>query len=143
MNIDHISILQVSLNELTIDNPLTFDPALARSFAFDLQHTAEFDPEEGLVMAVTSLQATTVSEEEQEEEATAEAVFSILFQVNGLEDQILPGIDGEMKGSRELKVELAAISLSTVRGLMSGYLNNTVLSDFLIPVIDPEPLADY
>lgn len=143
MDIDKISILQVSLNELSINSPMMFDPALARSFAFDVQHSAEFDTKEGLVMTVTSLQAATISDDGQEEEGDTAATFSVLFRVDDLEDHTAPGTDGAPTGSHELKIVLASLSLSTVRGLMSGYLNKSVLEDFLLPVIDPEALAEY
>jgi len=144
MNHDSISILEVNLNSMAVHSPIGLDADDIRSHAFDVQFSAEYDAKEEFAMAVLEVQAGTISdasEAEDEEEGDAAFTFTILFKVDGMSQYLVEGADGDVQAVNELAEALASISLSTVRGLMSGYLNNTALKNFILPVVDPAALV--
>ena len=147
MNHDKISILEVNLNSMQVHSPIGLDADAIVSHAFDVQFSAQYDPEEQFAMAVVEVQAGTISdavnseEEEEEEEGDAAFTFTILFKVDGMADYVSVDADGAVTADRKLAEALASISLSTVRGLMCSYLGQTALKNFILPVVDPASLA--
>jgi hypothetical protein len=144
MNHDSISILEVNLNSMAVHSPIGLEADDIRSHAFDVQFSAEYDAEEEFAMAVIEVQAGTISdasEAEGEEEGDAAFTFTILFKVDGIAEYLVEGDTSDVLAVNELAEALASISLSTVRGMMSGYLNHTALKNFILPIVDPAALV--
>lgn len=136
MNAEDIHMLRVDVSHIELENHIHFNEELLESHAFDVGFDVELDPESDMVVASYVLNVATVSSSEQEE-VTASLAFVFLFAVNDLEKYTASVADESLSATPWLGASLAAMSHSTVRGLLFAIFQHTALHSFVLPSVDP------
>ena len=101
-----------------------------------------FNLEDKLVRADFSVHVETKSNEDTIEEAVGNFSFVYVFYVDNIEELTTLEKDETITIHPALGNALASITYSTSRGILMTRFQGTVLSDFILPVINPNDLLE-
>lgn len=130
-------ILHAEMNsplEFNIDSITSFDNSNSLDLAFGI--------EEGMIKAEFSVDITTISEDANEEEASAKFHFAYIFHVENFSDLVVVMEDNTLDVKGGLTNAVASIVYSTSRGVLMTRFQGTALANFILPVIDPNKLIN-
>lgn len=137
---DKIHIVNTQIVKCNIDFPFDFSTENVQGHEYDLGFDLAFNLEDSLVKADFELTVTTKSKEEVEQEANGVFHFVFIYNVENLNELVIPDKNKELLLSGGLGNALASITYSTSRGMLFARLKGTGLENFMLPVIDPNSL---
>src|SRR5690606_17609711 len=107
---------------------------------FHVDMKLDIDPEDDILKADLRIEVITESEGDNMEEA--QAVFHILYfiRVEDIADHTISREAEKIVLHNDLGNYIAAITYSTSRGILLSRVVGTALKDFILPVIDTDPL---
>lgn len=123
-----------------INSPFDFNVGNIKSFDFKVDFNTGFNFAENLIKANFNVSVSTVSTEPVKDEAIGVYSFVFIFEVEDLSDhaKLIEGAGVDM--NPYLSNAIASITYSTSRGILLSRFQGTVMSAFLLPVIDPNTL---
>lgn len=130
---EKIEMLHFSIVSGAIDCPEEHDNSKVGNFKFDVDFEMGHNLEENLVK--TNFKVKVETESKGQEEVNGEFHFIYWFRVDNLTDLIQ-----ESTVSPQLGIALASITYSTSRGILMTRFQGTALSNFILPVVDPNQL---
>lgn len=139
-NRENIKILGWKLLLEQINSPLDFDTSLISWHGFHVDMNLDIDPDDDILKADLRIEVITESEGDNMEEA--QAVFHILYfiRVEDIADHTISREAEKIVLHNDLGNYIAAITYSTSRGILLSRVVGTALKDFILPVIDTDPL---
>jgi len=138
---EEIQLIDFGVIKGGIDCPLNHDNSLVLKHDYQVDFGLKYDLKTNEVKTDFDFKVKTISSEEQETEANGNCHFAFLFTVNNLEDLVrrMDETD-EMMVSPHLGNALASITYSTSRGILMTRFQGTALSDFILPIVNPNDL---
>lgn len=126
-----------------INSPFEFETDKIASFNNDVNFEMAFNLEDKMVKADFSVEIQTISTKEtNENEATAKFEFVFIFNVENLDDLAKIIDENTLDINGGLSNALASIVYSTSRGILMTRFQGTAMSEFILPVIDPNELIN-
>jgi hypothetical protein len=136
---EHISLRQVDILKARIDETVTARAHDGRDFSTNLVFQMRLVSEQEIVF--TNLEVNVDMLDGQTAIANSYFKFSFHFQVEQLADFIeVNRQEKTVVCDRNLAGTLAAISFSTVRGILLTRFQGTIFKHFILPIINPEKL---
>ncbi|MEQ8623599.1 MAG: hypothetical protein RJQ00_02720 [Vicingaceae bacterium] len=129
----HFTILSGSIN-----CPDGHSNENVENFEFDVDFNLGFNLDENLVK--TKFKFKVETESKNQEEATGNFHFVYWFEVENLDELVIKGENDKELVSPQLGNALASITYSTSRGILMTRFQGTALSNFILPVVDPNEL---
>lgn len=123
-----------------IDSPFDFDSTKIKGHTYTVKLELGFNIPDKLIRADFTVNVETKSDKEDIEEATGEFSFVYVFRVENIEDLAKIEEDNTVSLNPALGNALASISYSTSRGILMTRFQGTALSNFILPVINPNDL---
>ena len=135
-----IEIIDFKIIKGQINSPFNFSEENVEGHAFNVDFELGFNLEDKLIKADFSVNVETKSDKEDIEEAIGNFSFVYIYYVDNLEELTTLEKDETITIHPVLGNALASITYSTSRGILMTRFQGTVLSDFILPVIDPNSL---
>jgi hypothetical protein len=138
---EHIHLRQVDILKARIDETVTARAHDGRDFSTNLVFQMRLVLEQEIVF--THLEVTIDMLDGQTAIANSYFKFLFHFQVQQLTDFIEANPNPSEKTvvcDRNLAGTLAAISFSTVRGILLTRFQGTIFKNFILPIVNPEKL---
>lgn len=139
---EKIEIVEFKITRGQINSPFHFEEESIIGHNFDVDFELGFNLPEKLVKADFTVDVETKSDKENTEEASGLFSFVYVFHVENLEDLTTLNDDKKVVINADLGNALAAITYSTSRGILMTRFQGTVLSTFILPVINPNKLLE-
>ncbi|MBW4359915.1 hypothetical protein [Flavobacterium taihuense] len=139
---EKIEIVDFKIIKGQINSPFDFENEKVAGHTFNVDFELGFNLEDKLVRADFSVHVETKSEEDTIEEAVGNFSFVYVFYVDNIEELTTLEKDGAISIHPALGNALASITYSTSRGILMTRFQGTVLSDFILPVINPNDLLE-
>lgn len=130
---EKIEMLHFSILKGSIDCPEEHDNEKVDNFEYNVDFALGYNLEELVVKTDLEIQVTTKSHDQ--EEATGTFHFAYWFQVSNLDELIQDELVSPHLGNA-----LASITYSTSRGILMTRFQGTALSNFILPITDPNEL---
>lgn len=138
-----IQIADFQIIKGQVESPFEFDESKVDGHTFNARFLLGLKLEEKLVKADFEVNIKTTSRgEETQEEAKGHFHFVFIYEVANLEELVELTEDQRFEVSSSLGNALASISYSTSRGILMTRFNGTALSNFILPVINPNDLLE-
>jgi hypothetical protein len=137
-----IEIVDFKIIKGQINSPFDFEIEKVAGHTFNVDFELGFNLEDKLVKADFSVNVETKSKDDNIEEAVGNFSFVYIFYVDNIEELTNLESDGIITINPVLGNALASITYSTSRGILMTRFQGTVLSDFILPVIDPNSLLE-
>lgn len=134
LHLQQVEILQTRIEEIPNARAKS-----GQDFTSDMSFQLQVAREQEVVFTILEVTVTLFAEEEAL--ANSFFKFSFRFQVDQLADFI--SVEKATKTilcNRQLAGTLAAISFSTVRGILLTHFQGTIFKDFILPIVNPEQL---
>jgi hypothetical protein len=129
------------INE-NIDVAFEFNSELIKNYETDMSFNITFDQSNKCVKVDLGFDIHTNSSEQTCGEARAQFNFVYVYSLQNFDDFVEHTKDKIKKVNEQLIVAVADASFSTSRGVIMTRLQNTVLKDFILPIIAPEDLFE-
>jgi len=138
---DKIHFIDFGIVKGQIDSDFNFDETKVLRYDFNSDFKVSFKQDEKLAKADFKVNVSTKSEEGQIKEATGFFHFVFLFMIENFDELANRNQDtGRFKYNPALGNALASITYSTSRGILMTRFQGTALSEFILPVINPNDL---
>jgi hypothetical protein len=137
---DKIEIVDFKIIKGQINSPFDFENDKVKSHIFNLNFELGFNIPDKLIKVEFSVNIETKSEKEDGEEAIGAFSFVYVFHIENIEDLTKVEDDETVAVHPILGNTLASITYSTSRGILMTRFQGTALSNFILPVIDPNKL---
>jgi hypothetical protein len=134
---EKIKMLHFSIINGQIDCPEEHENKKVENFKFDVDFEMSHNLAENLVK--TDFKVSVETESTDQKEAVGKFHFIYWFSVENLDELILIEEKEELV-SRTLAGALSAITYSTSRGILMTRFQGTALSNFILPIVDPNDL---
>ena len=99
------------------------------------------DINEKLIKADFSVKISTKSKINNENEATVNFQFVVIFKIENLEN-LSYADNGKTIIHHELASAIASTTYATARGILITKLENTIFQNFILPIINPNKLLE-
>ncbi|MFV8271558.1 hypothetical protein ACNQGP_16705 [Flavobacterium sp. GT2N3] len=139
---EKIEIVDFKIIKGQINSPFDFENEKVAGHTFNVDFELGFNLEDKLVKADFSVHVETKSDEDTTEEAVGNFSFVYVFYVDNIEELTTLKKDETITIHPALGNALASITYSTSRGILMTRFQGTVLSDFILPVINPNDLLE-
>ena len=139
---EKIEIVDFKIIKGQINSPFDFEKEKVAGHTFNVDFELGFNLEDKLVKADFSVHVETKSNEDSIEEAVGNFSFVSVFYVDNIEELTTLEKDETITIHPALGNALASITYSTSRGILMTRFQGTVLSDFILPVINPNDLLE-
>ena len=139
---EKIEIVDFKIIRGQINSPFDFEEDNVQGHNFDVDFELGFNIPDKLIKADFSINVETNSEIEGTEEATGAFSLVYVFHVDNMEELTKLEEDKTVTISAALGNALAAITYSTSRGILMTRFQGTALSNFILPVINPNKLTE-
>lgn len=139
---EKIEIVDFKIIKGQINSPFDFEKEKVAGHTFNVDFELGFNLEDKLVKADFSVHVETKSNEDSIEEAVGNFSFVYVFYVDNIEELTTLEKDETITIHPALGNALASITYSTSRGILMTRFQGTVLSDFILPVINPNDLLE-
>ena len=139
---EKIEIVDFKIIKGQINSPFDFEKEKVDGHTFNVDFELGFNLEDKLVKADFSVHVETKSNEDSIEEAVGNFSFVYVFYVDNIEELTTLEKDETITIHPALGNALASITYSTSRGILMTRFQGTVLSDFILPVINPNDLLE-
>lgn len=139
---EKIEIVDFKIIKGQINSPFDFEKEKVAGHTFNVDFELGFNLEDKLVKADFSVHVETKSNEDSIEEAVGNFSFVYVFYVDNIEELTALEKDETITIHPALGNALASITYSTSRGILMTRFQGTVLSDFILPVINPNDLLE-
>jgi hypothetical protein len=139
---EKIEIVDFKIIKGQINSPFDFENEKVAGHTFNVDFELGFNLEDKLVKADFSVHVETKSNEDSIEEAVGNFSFVYVFYVDNIEELTTLEKDETITIHPALGNALASITYSTSRGILMTRFQGTVLSDFILPVINPNDLLE-
>lgn len=139
---EKIEIVDFKIIKGQINSPFDFVKEKVAGHTFNVDFELGFNLDDKLVRADFSVHVETKSEEDSIEEAVGNFSFVYVFYVDNLEELTTLEKKETITVHPALGNALASITYSTSRGILMTRFQGTVLSDFILPVINPNDLLE-
>jgi hypothetical protein len=139
---EKIEIVNFKIIKGQINSPFDFENEKVAGHTFNVDFELGFNLEDKLVKADFSVNVETKSNEDTIEEAVGNFSFVYVFYVDNIEELTTLEKDETITVHPALGNALASITYSTSRGILMTRFQGTVLSDFILPVINPSDLLE-
>lgn len=139
---EKIEIVDFKIIRGQINSPFDFEEDKVQGHNFDVDFELGFNIPDKLIKADFSINVETNSEIEGTEEATGAFSLVYVFHVDNMEELTKLEEDKTVTISAALGSALAAITYSTSRGILMTRFQGTALSNFILPVINPNKLTE-
>jgi hypothetical protein len=139
---EKIEIVDFKIIKGQINSPFDFEIEKVAGHTFNVDFELGFNLEDKLVKADFSVHVETKSNENTIEEAVGNFSFVYVFYVDNIEELTTLEEDETITIHPALGNALASITYSTSRGILMTRFQGTVLSDFILPVINPSDLLE-
>ena len=139
---EKIEIVDFKIIRGQINSPFDFEEDKVQGHNFDVDFELGFNIPDKLIKADFSINVETNSEIEGTEEATGAFSLVYVFHVDNMEELTKLEEDKTVTISAALGNALAAITYSTSRGILMTRFQGTALSNFILPVINPNKLTE-
>lgn len=139
---DKIEIVDFKIIKGQINSPFDFEIEKVEGHTFNVDFELGFNLDDKLVKADFSVNVETKSKETNIEEAIGAFRFVYIFYVDNIEELTAMENDLTVTLHPSLGNALASITYSTSRGILMTRFQGTALSDFILPVINPNNLLE-
>lgn len=139
---DKIEIVDFKIIKGQINSPFDFEIEKVEGHTFNVDFELGFNLDDKLVKADFSVNVETKSKETDIEEAIGTFSFVYVFYVDNIEELTTLEKDKTVTLHQSLGNALASITYSTSRGILMTRFQGTALSDFILPVINPNNLLE-
>ena len=139
---EKIEIVDFKIIRGQINSPFDFEEDKVQGHNFDVDFELGFNIPDKLIKADFSINVETNSEIEGTEEATGAFSLVYVFHVDNMAELTKLEEDKTVTISAALGSALAAITYSTSRGILMTRFQGTALSNFILPVINPNKLTE-
>ena len=139
---DKIEIVDFKIIKGQINSPFDFEIENVEGHKFNVDFELGFNLDDKLVKADFSVNVETKSKEADIEEAIGAFSFVYVFYVDNIEELTTLEKDQTVTLHPSLGNALASITYSTSRGILMTRFQGTALSDFILPVINPNNLLE-
>ena len=139
---EKIEIVDFKIIKGQINSPFDFDFEKVEGHTFDVDFELGFNLVDKLVKADFTVNVETKSKGEEVEEAVGAFSFVYVFYVDNIEKLTKLEKNQTVKMHPDLGNALASITYSTTRGILMTRFQGTALSDFILPVINPNKLLE-
>lgn len=139
---EKIEIVDFKIIKGQIKSPFDFENEKVAGHTFNVDFELGFNLEDKLVKADFSVNVETKSSGGNVEEAVGNFSFVYVFYVDNIEELTTLEKDEAITIHPALGNALASITYSTSRGILITRFQGTVLSDFILPVINPNNLLE-
>jgi indole-3-glycerol phosphate synthase len=137
---EKIFITDFKIIQGQIESPFDFDTSNVKGFQFNLDYNTGFNIEDKLAKVDLKVFVETESKVEQQE-AKGMFHFVFIYNIENLEE-LVTAENETYKIHTSLGNALASITYSTSRGILMTRFQGTVLSDFILPIVNPNDLFD-
>lgn len=137
---EKIVIVDFKIIKGQINSPFDFEIENVEGHTFNVDFELGFNLDDKLVKADFSVNVQTKSKEDHIEEAVGAFSFVYVFYVDNIEELTTQEKDQTVALHPSLGNALASITYSTSRGILMTRFQGTALSDFILPVINPNNL---
>lgn len=134
---EKIEMLHFTILSGSIDCPEDHSDKEVKNFEYNVDFELGYNLEE--LMVKTEFRFDVHTNSKNQEEASGNFHFAYWLKVENLEELIIE-IDGEESISPQLGNALASITYSTSRGILMTRFQGTALSNFILPITDPNEL---
>ena len=134
---EKIEMLHFAILKGGIDCPLEHTNEKVSNFEYNVDFELAYNLDELIVK--TDLEIHVETKSKDQEEATGAFHFAYWFQVDNLKELIIKNEKEEIV-SPHLGNALASITYSTSRGILMTRFQGTALSNFILPITDPNEL---
>ena len=137
---EKIHIIDFKITKGQIESPFEFALRDIKGYGFETEYNLAFNVEEQLVKS--RLHVVVTADCEEQTLGTAQGLFELnfVYHIENLPDLIEK--EGEqLTIDAGLSNALASITYSTTRGILMTRFQGTSLANFILPVIDPNQLA--
>lgn len=139
---EKIEIVEFKIIKGQINSPFDFENEKVEGHTFNLDFELGFNLADKLVKADFSVNIETKSNGEDIKEAVGAFSFVYVFYVDNIEELTTLEKDQTVILHPALGNALASITYSTSRGILMTRFQGTALSDFILPVINPNKLLE-
>ena len=139
---EKIEIVDFKIIKGQINSPFDFEIEKVEGHTFNVDFELGFNLDDKLVKADFSVNVETKSKKEDIEEAIGAFSFVYVFYVDNIEELTTLEKDQTVTLHPSLGNALASITYSTSRGILMTRFQGTALSDFILPVINPNNLLE-
>lgn len=139
---EKIEIIDFKIIKGQINSPFDFEQAKVEGYTFNTNFDLGFNLGDKLIKVDFSVNVKTTSTEDAIEEAVADFSFVFVFYVDNIEELTTQEEDDTIIVHPALGNALASITYSTSRGVLMTRFQGTVLSDFILPIINPNDLLE-
>lgn len=139
---EKIEIVDFKIIKGQINSPFDFEIEKVEGHTFNVDFELGFNLDDKLVKADFTVNVETKSKEEDIEEAVGIFSFVYVFHVANIEELTTLEKDETIKLHPSLGNALASITYSTSRGILMTRFQGTALSDFILPVVNPNNLLE-
>ena len=139
---DKIEIVDFKIIKGQINSPFDFEVDKVKGHTFNVNFELGFNIPDKLIKADFSVNVETKSVKEEIEEAIGAFSFVYVFHVDNIEELTKLEKDNTVTLHPSLGNALASITYSTSRGILMTRFQGTALSNFILPVINPNKLLD-
>lgn len=137
---EKIEIVDFKIIKGQINSPFDFEIENVEGHTFNVDFELGFNLDDKLVKADFSVNVETKSKEDDIEEAVGVFSFVYVFYVDNIDELTTLEKDHTVALHPSLGYALASITYSTSRGILMTRFQGTALSDFILPVINPNNL---
>lgn len=139
---EKIEIVDFKIIKGQIISPFDFEIDEVEGHTFNVDFELGFNLDDKLVKADFSINVETKSKQADIEEAVGTFSFVYVFYVENIEELTTLEKDQTVTLHPSLGNALASITYSTSRGILMSRFQGTALSDFILPVINPNNLLE-
>lgn len=139
---EKIAIVDFKIIKGQINSPFDFESNKVKGHAFNVNFELGFNIPDKLIKADFTVNVETKSEMEDTEEAIGNFSFVYVFHIDNIEELTKIEKDNTVTINSALGNALASITYSTSRGILMTRFQGTALSNFVLPVINPNKLLE-
>lgn len=139
---EKIEIVDFKIIKGQINSPFDFEENEVKGHDFNINFELGFSIPDKLIKADFSVSVETKSNKPNTQEAVGAFSFAYVFHVDNIEELTKLEEDNTITINSSLGNAIAAITYSTTRGILMTRFQGTALSDFILPVINPNKLIE-
>lgn len=139
---EKIEIVDFKIIKGQINSPFDFEENKVQGHDFNINFELGFNIPDKLIKADFSVSVETKSNKPNAEEAVGAFSFAYVFHVDNIEELTKLEEDNTITINSSLGNAIAAITYSTTRGILMTRFQGTALSNFILPVINPNKLIE-
>lgn len=139
---EKIEIVDFKIIKGQINSPFDFEIEKVEGYTFDVEFELGFNLVDKLVKADFSVNVETKSKEEDVEKVVGAFSFAYVFYIDNISELTTLEKNKIVTLHQSLGNALASITYSTSRGILMTRFQGTALSNFILPVINPNKLLE-